>query len=312
MAFSDHRQLCRYDLDSYAYNKVTFIFQRDADNNSPPPSVIGDFNNLYHPIPLSRVLFLGEATDYYALSLQVPKARFYRYKFIVDGQIVLDPINPQQITEANGNQWSRFYTQLCTQPLSFEIWEFEILERLTNHIMPFHTVDGLNFLTRYYNYLDKKSRESQYAYAYRLDQSIGIVNYIDNVLAREERHRLIDYKICLKIIANIIRQRLPGVSLDAVPKDFYVDLYTEMSNASDQVKVSGWDYASYGDPKNFLLILRRHAMIGAFSHPKYGGNVGALGWQYLADSYKDANGNTLFDWQRAIELPLGVSADYKG
>ena len=222
--------------------------------------------------------------------------------------MLLDPINPQEVVEANGNIWSRFFTHLCTQPLSLEAWEFAVLERLTNHIMPFHTDDGQNFLQRYYNYLDEKSRETQYAFAYRLDQSVGIVNFIDNLLAREERHHLIDYKSCLKIIATIIRQRAPGLKPDAAPKDAYVNLYNEMITGT----VTGWDYSSYGNPKYFLEIVRRHAYTGAFSHPKYGGNVGALGWQYLADSYKDANGETLFDWPRSIEPPLGLSADYKG
>lgn len=296
-------------LDSYAFNKVTFIYQVDVDNkNGPAPAVIGDFNKLYEPIALSRVLFLNEPTGYYAVSVRVPKARYFRYKFIVSGQLELDPINPQQVLEANGNRWSRFFTHLCTQPLSFEIWEFTILERLTDHIMPFRTKDGQNFLARYYQNLDKKSRETQYAFAYRLDQSVGIVNFIDNLLAREERHRLNDYKICLKIISDIIRQRAPNIPLEAVPKDVYVDIYSEMSSG----QVTGWDYPRYNDPRNFLEILRRHAFTGAFSHPKYGGNVGALGWLYLEDSYTDANGHTLFDWKRSIEPPLGESADYRG
>ena len=65
------------DTDSYAYNKVTFIFQLDAANDSAVPAVIGDFNKLYQPIPLARILFLGEATDYYAVSLRVPKGQAF-------------------------------------------------------------------------------------------------------------------------------------------------------------------------------------------------------------------------------------------
>jgi hypothetical protein len=59
-------------------------------------------------------------------------------------------------------------------------------------------------------------------------------------------------------------------------------------------------------------MLRRHAYTGAFSHPKYGGNASALGWRYLADRFRDANGATLFDWERAIESPLGINTDYHG
>jgi hypothetical protein len=87
----------------------------------------------------------------------------------------------------------------------------------------------------------------------------------------------------------------------------YIGLYGELASGA----VNGWDYETYSNPQYFLQVLRRHAYTGAFSHPKYGGNAAALGWQYLADRYQDA-GNTLFDWRRAIEPPLGVNTDYYG
>ena len=47
----------------------------------------------------------------------------------------------------------------------------------------------------------------------------------------------------------------------------------------------GGTTAQYSDPRKFLYILRRHAVTAAFSHPKYGGNVGTAGWAYLAEQY---------------------------
>ena len=298
------------DENSYAFNKVTFVYSADAaDAGSPGQiSVIGTFANLYEPVPLAPVRFLDAPTGYFAVSLGIPKGQAYRYKFIVDGRAMLDPVNPQEIHEANGHAWSRFFTHLCTQPLSFESWELSILERLVDHIMPFRTKDGQDFLQFFYNQLDQQQREQQYSFSYRLDQSIGIVNFIDNLVAREERHHLVDYKICLNLIAGIVRKRAPGIEPARASKEIYIDLYGEMASG----KVRDWDTSKYNDPAYFLQMLRRHAFTGAFSHPKYGGNANALGWRYLADRFRDTNGGTLFDWQRAIEQPLGVNLDYRG
>lgn len=299
--------------DSYAFNRVTFVYGAqagEAGNRESPAEVgvMGTFASLHEAIPLAPVRFLDEATGYFAVSIRVPKGRVYRYKFMVDGKATLDPVNPQQVREADGHAWSRFFTHLCTQPLSFESWELSILERLVDHIMPFRTREGQNFLQFFYNHLDQQQKEQQYAFSYRLDQSIGIVNFIDNLVAREERHHLIDYKICLDLIARIVRGRAPGIEPAKASKEIFIDLYGEMASGT----VAGWDTSKYGNPAYFLQMLRRHAFTGAFSHPKYGGNAGALGWRYLADRFRDANGATLFDWQRAIEEPLGVNPDYRG
>ena len=53
-------------------------------------------------------------------------------------------------------------------------------------------------------------------------------------------------------------------------------------------------------------------MTGAFVHPKAGGNSGAAGWSYLEGRFTDAQGQTLFDWRRALEVPLGHNTDYRG
>jgi hypothetical protein len=295
-------------VKSYSSNLVTFVYQQQGNTHPKDVSIIGTFANLFEPIPLKPVKFLGEETGYYALSIVVPKAQFHTYKFMVDGQAILDPINPQRAQLDNGQFWSRFFTQLCTEPLSFEDWEFEILTRLVDHILPFRTAEGENFLNRQYNYLGKQDKEVQYAFAYRLDQSVGAVNYIDNILAREENHHVTDYKICLGQMDRILRQRNPYINPQDVSKELYIDLYNEMANN----QVNGWNYQQYQDPRYFLQLLRRHTYTGAFSHPKYGGNVGGTGWAYLAERYTDEKGETLFNWRKAIEQPLGINRDYRG
>lgn len=293
---------------SYIFNKVTFIYRHLEPTPPQQVAVIGTFANLYEPIPLKPVLFIGEETGYYALAIAVPKGEIHTYKFIVDGQVILDPINPQRAMLDNGQFWSRFFTNLCTEPLSFEAWEFVILDRLVDHILPFRTEEGENFLNRYYKFLEQQEQEIQYAYAYRLDQSVGVSNFIDNLLAREENHHIVDYKICLGIINKILRQRNPFIEPRMMSKELYIDLYNEMANNL----VDGWEYDQYSSPLFFLQLLRRHVYTGAFSHPKYGGNVGAAGWAYLSERYRDESGQTLFDWRRAIEKPLGLNSDYRG
>jgi hypothetical protein len=294
------------DENNYAYNRVTFIYRSESPNDQI--SIIGTFANLHELIPLEPVRFLDTPTDYLAVSLRIPKGRAYRYKFIVNGRAVLDPVNPQQIREANGHIWSRFFTHLCTQPLSFETWELSILERLVAHIMPFRTKEGQDFLQFFYNKLDSQQKKQQSMFSYRLDQSIGIVNFIDHLVAREEQHHLIDYKICLNMIAGIVRKRSPRTEPAKASKEIFIELYGEMASG----RVADWDTSKYNDPTYFLQMLRRHAYTGAFSHPKYGGNASALGWRYLADRFRDANGATLFNWARAMEQPLGTASDYLG
>jgi len=303
-AYSDGKNF----QQNYAFNKVIFIYKQQKALPVKDVYVVGTFANLYEAIPLKKVLFLEEETSYYALSVVIPKGEVHTYKFVVDGQFIVDHINPQRVVLDNGKEWSRFFSELCTHPLSFEKWEFNILERFVNHILPFETEEGNNFLNRYYKFLDSQSKETQYAYAYRLDQSVGAVNFIDNILAREENHHLIDYKLCLAQINQVLRQRNPYVDPEEMDKEIYVQLYQEM--ATDQV--NGWDPKQYSSPLYFLKLLRRHTYTGAFSHPKYGGNVGGSGWAYLSERYRDQQGNTLFDWSKAIEQPLGVNTEYHG
>lgn len=295
-------------VKNYNWNRVTFVYQNLAATAPNNIAVVGTFANLFDPIPLENVKFFGESTRYYALTVLVPKSEVHTYQFIVDGQYILDPINPQRATLDNDKVWSRFFTNFCTQPLNFDYWEYIILQRLVEHILPFRTQEGQNFVNRYYSNLDRQSRDNLYPYAYRLDESVGAANFIDNILAREENHHLNDYKICLAQIDRILRQRNPFIEPKDMPRDMYIDLYNEMTNN----QVNGWDYSTYGSPLFFLQLLRRHTYTGAFSHPKYGGNVGGAGWAYLSERFRDGNGKTLFEWRKAIEKPLGVNNDYHG
>jgi hypothetical protein len=290
---------------SFWYNAVTFVYPHYTLPLPQSVAVIATFANLFEPIPLRRI---GE-TPFYALTVVVPKGEVHTYKFIVDDQPILDPVNPQQVILDNGRLWSRFFTHMCTQPISFERWEAALLGRITDHILPFQTEEGDQFLKRYYDSLDLQSKDEQLPHAYRLDEPVGVVNFIDKLVAKEENHRLIDYKICLSIIDKVVRQRDPYEEPVRMPRETFMALYQEM--ATDNV--AGWDYDKYHSPLFFLGLLRRHTFTGAFSHLKYGGNIGAAGWAYLEERFRDSQtGKTMFDWRRIMEKPLGGSPDYHG
>jgi hypothetical protein len=297
------------------YNEVTFIYS-GADSQSPVRvSVIGTFATLYSPISLRRAMFEGEPSRYFSVTYVIPQGQVHRYRFIIDNAYPInDPINPQEQRMDNGETWSRFFTDAFTSPLVLETWEMDLLYRLCAEVLPFHTADNTNFLSRFYDYLDRSNRDSLYANVYRLDNSVGEVNFIDNILAREERQHLPDYKTCLRIIDRVLRQRNPFTEPSRMSRDYYFDLYNDM--ASNQV--AGWDYSAYSSPQYFLYLLRRHSVTGAFCHPKYGGNAGAAGWSYLSERYTmpspvaGQDPITLFNWRRSLEPPLGVSKDYVG
>ncbi|MCC6858043.1 MAG: gluconate 2-dehydrogenase subunit 3 family protein, partial [Bryobacterales bacterium] len=268
-------------------------------------SVIGTFAPLYEEISLRRI----PDTPYFAVTVMVPKGEVHTYRYLVDGRQELDPVNPQSEMADNGRVWSRFFTQGCTRRLCFEPWEMDILARLTDHILPFRTPDGQRFLDQYYKDLDRAGKENQYPGAYRFDESVGVANFIDKVVAREENHHLVDYKICLGLINRLLRQRNPFVEPRLISKEMYIELYDQMASGN----VPGWDYGAYSNPRYFLQLLRRHAITGAFAHPKYSGNSGAGGWAYLSERYRDPQtGKTLFDWRRSLEKPLGINEFYRG
>ncbi|HLQ89787.1 MAG TPA: gluconate 2-dehydrogenase subunit 3 family protein [Xanthobacteraceae bacterium] len=289
-------------------NRVTFVWLAASPSEATPVSVVGTFADLCDKTDLVPVLFMDRPTRYRAATVLVPAGQLHTYKFLVAAQPVLDPINPQRTVLDNGIEWSRFFTQRCAVPVSFEIWELAILVRLTNEILPFESRDAQRFMNLYYFTSDKQAHLSTLAHAYRLEQPIGAANFIDKIVAREERHRFIDYKICLRIIDGLLRRRFPGLTPAQISKDGYRDLYAEMARGA----VDGWDVGQYQNPNYFLQILRRHTYMGAFSHPKYGGNAGAAGWAYLEEMFRGPAGESCFNWRRSIELPLGTSADYLG
>ncbi|MBN9519751.1 hypothetical protein J0H58_14715 [bacterium] len=292
-------------------NLVTFVYKSRSGDQSPV-SVLGTFASLCEPLPLKPVLFEGEDTGYRSVSVTVPKGELHTYKFLVQGNYYPDPINPQRVRFGNGRVWSRFFTDEYLQPLILELWELRLLYRLVEQILPFRTAEAENFLQRHYFSLDKGQKVTQMAKAFRLDDSVGEVNAIDKLLAREEAHRLVDYRVCLKQIDRALRALNPYTDPYLIPAEQYIELYNSMAaSRPGDGSVPGWDYAAYDNPAFFIYLLRRHAVSTAFSHPKYAGNVGAAGWAYLSERYADKAGATLFDWEPALEKPLGTSEYYR-
>jgi hypothetical protein len=289
-------------------DRVTFVYRADEADDDRPVGVVGSFDQLWDATPLVPVLFDGRKTRWRAVSVLVPIGQVHTYKFIVEGQATLDPINPQRRSLDNGFEWSRFFTHYCTAPVSLESWEIAILARLTNEMLPFTSGDAQRFMDLYYYTSDKTADETTFHQAYRLEQPVGAVNFIDNLLSREEGHRLFDYKTCLRLINDVLQLRFPSSSPADISKEDYLQLYRDM--ATD--KVDGWDTSQYQSPGFFLQMLRRHTYSGVFSHPKYGGNAGGAGWAYLESTYRDAGGGNCFDWKRSIETPLGKDTGYFG
>lgn len=204
--------------------------------------------------------------------------------------------------------WSRLVTSACAIPLTLNRRSRELLTRIVSHLLPFRSEENSLFIRQAYAALDRQARANLYPLAYRVDVDIGVANYIDKLLQRQEAHHAGDYAICLPLIDDLLRSRILGRDPLDAPIELYQDLYDQM--AVNQVP--DWDTNRYTDPKYFLLLLRRHAMTGAFVHPRHNGNSGGVGWKYLESRYTDESGGTLFDWRRAIESPLGRNSDYRG
>jgi len=292
---------------SYRFNDVTFVYDgRGAGAESV--AVVGTFGELYAPVPLRALSFLGEPTGFFAVTVRVLKGQLHVYKFLVDGRHVLDAINPQRALLDNGKAWSRFFTEACQIPLELNRRERALLERLVAHLLPFRLAENRVFIRSVYDRLDRAARAEEFPLAYRLDEEVGVVNYIDKLIARSEQHNADDYHTCLRIIDGLLRSRFGGLDPLAAPPEMYAELYAQMQTD----RVDGWDTSRYRSPQFFLLLLRRHAMTGAFVHPRHGGNSGAAGWMYLEDRFRDEDERTLFDWRGAVEAPLGRNTDYRG
>lgn len=287
------------------WNEVTFIYQTDV----PTARV----TLLGLPYPALREVPLAPVGDsvYQAATVLLPAGRVYRYSYRVDDSVRLDPINPQRRTLPNGETVSEFFTDYCSMPVTFEPWERTLLRRLVECILPLQSSEQEQFLAQPGGEPADFPRLEQQRHV--LDQSVGAVNFLDKVLAREERHRLRDYRTCLAQIERLLRQRHIYSEPADVPKALYETLYAEMANGS----VPGWDYHSYGSPSFFLQLLRRHVWTGTFAHPRYGGNggwdlrapaataKGADGWRWLGERYP-------FDWEAALNPPFGRNTGYRG
>jgi hypothetical protein len=279
--------------DAVKWNEVTFVFKATPGQEFPSVVVVGlPFKELRR-VPLKPV----EDSLYLAATVVVPSGRVYRYAFVVNGVPQYDAINPQRVEASNGEVLSVFFTDYCFVPVTLEGWQSDILRRVTNHILPFNSHEAELFQL----FPGGGSRQTLDAQLYRLDHASGVVNYIDKVLAREERHHLDAYRTCLAQINRILRSRNPYAEPKNMAESLYVELYDQMRTN----QVPGWDYTLYSSPKYFLYLLRRHTVTGAFCHPKYGGNSGAVGWLWLSGQFP-------FDWDSALEKPLGKSWSYNG
>ena len=195
--------------------------------------------------------------------------------------------------------WSYMWTDYCRETLTFENWEMDILQRLTRHILPFQSQESKNFLSK----LDPSKSGKSQGNEYRLDLEVGVVNFIDKVLAGPELHQRNAYKNCLLSINLVLRSRNPYKDPSEMMALEYEPLYSALANNSN---LQGWNFITYQNPSHFLKILRRHTILGAFSHPKYGGNAGAYAWDYLSEQYGP------FDWRQGVERPWGTDDDYLG
>jgi Gluconate 2-dehydrogenase subunit 3 len=290
------------------YNRVTFIYIKGSEACSNEIYLMGNFAPLYTKFMLKPVYFQQMEMPYFSITLLLPKGRSYLYKFIVSNKDQTDQINPQKVVLDSGQWWSRFFTDYCAEPLSLRRTEVQLLAHLTEYILPLRSQDKDGFLERYYTQLDQLSKRNNYEHTFRLDQSVGIVNFIDKLLTKQESHHLVDYRICLSLIDRILWNQFPALPSEEVPESFWADLCQAMARN----QVEGWDYQEYKNPAYFLTLLRRHTFTGAFTHPKYGGNVGAAGWAYLEDRYRNEEGSTLFAWREAMEHPLGNCTVYRG
>lgn len=299
---------------SAGWNNVTFVYRRDPARPVAEVAVIGTFRSLYVPTPLKPVLHFGRQTRFLSVSFRIPKRQMHVYRFVIDGNVQNDLINPQTKRQSNGEAWSCFFTEEYASPSVLREPELRLLSRLVTEITPLRTPDAENFLKRFYNDSDRDERAKRLPHVYRLDDAVGEVNFIDNLLARGERHRLQMYRACLRYLNDCLksaaeRDGTPNREPSQLPKPYFERICEQMR----QDAVPGWPVTATASARAFLLLLRRHAVIGAFSHPRYGGNSGGAGWEYLCQRFSASEPTgTAFDWKIAIEKPLGESNVYFG
>ncbi len=293
-------------------NCVTLVWKANPGDPMNSIKAIGSFIPWYESIELTPVQFEGADTLFYASQLMLPVGKSYFYRFLINGNEQMDPINPQVKILSNGRSWSYFFTDYFNSSEEFEEWEISLLYRLANQVVPFRSKDAQNFINRFYLTLTRPD-EIHRMPVYKLDESVGEVNFITNILAKDERHHLTDYKVCLNIIDQILRKRNPVSESWQSSDKLIEELYEQMASGN----VPDWDYGRYANPTFFLGLVRRHTLTGAFSHPRHGGNIRGVGWNYLRDKYDIKNDaaqviGTDFNWQLALEKPTGIHEDYRG
>lgn len=288
------------------HNIVSFVFAHSEATNIQV-FLSGTFAPLHQRLPLQVIRFNQQSTRFHAASFLIPHGELHRYRFYIDGNWTTDPINPQTQTQDNGESWSQFFTDYCCTPILFNEPQRMLLRRLTQHLLPFCSEAGKRFLNRHYQHLDDTRKRQPQEKVYQLDSSVGETNYIDKLLCREERHHLTNYQQGLTNIDFVLRKRNPFEQPHALSKQFFFDLYQDMVDDH----VIGWPDDSPTRPRQFLQILRRHTIMAMFSHPKYGGNVTAAGWEFLRDHFSSTDFDA-FNWSLAAEEPLGHNKEYLG
>lgn len=289
-----HYQADESREENALWNEVTFVYASSPTQPLPAVTVVGLPEPTLREVTLPQI----ENSIYRAATVLLRAGRVYDYQLVIGGVPQPDPINPQRRTLPNGEEVSTFFTLGCFAPVILEPWERSLIARLTQHILPFNSREEELFQLR----PGSGSAKSLSAQLHKFDHGIGVANYIDKLLAREERHHLVSYKSCLAQINRILRTREPFLEPRDIPEQTYVTLYRQMASGNT---VPDWNYQLYDNPGYFLFLLRRHVWTGAFSHPKYGGNANGFGWLWLSDQFP-------FAYESALETPLGTNASYRG
>ena len=289
--------------DKHKYNEVTFIYFLDDHNrnNDNTTFIVGNFDHLYMSFQLTPVYFQKEKTKFYAITLKLPVARLFRYRFKKDNIFFNDPLNPFTITTDNGLKWSAFHTENYRAPLCFEEWEQKLLNRFISYILPIHTDEFKTFVKYHSGKFDNETK----SLVSRLDYDLGVTNFIDKLLARHEPHHLIRYKKCLLEMKRLLLNKNKAQEPEHMDDNCYEWLYSAMQTPNSE----HWQLKEIKSI-DFLKTFRRHIITGALSHPRHGGNTNAIGWKFLESMLSDEKGDTYFDWRRALEKPLGINQDY--
>lgn len=289
------------------YSRVTFVYSASLTNKKKQNSIylIGNFDALYKKKKMHQVFFDESPTRFWAITLKLPTNHLYKYRFLVNNSFIIDPLNTLAKDSDNNIKWSLFFTDYYKTAVILEKWELEILQRLTAYILPFKT----NEFTTFVNQQQSQFNNSTKTQISQLNYDVGCVNFIDKLIAKDEPQHIITYKICLKEIKRVLVMLNSFQEPKNMDDTFYQRIYQIMNKKDFTI----WNKDIYEDPSYFLKVLRRHIITATFSHPKHGGNTNALGWQFLDSVLSDGkHENAGYDWQQAMEKPLGTNQEYIG